>query len=142
MNNTTCRERKKMMKTVCRNYSFPFLFYFPYAHCIPLPLPCFPHSLLLSSFCTFHFFLHISRLSYLQTHTANLTASKTTRLPPISRSLPIFFLSLNLIPALPSLPDIVAQCPMSHTSAKIIRDGRRREQKKEIVREREKSMLG
>lgn len=40
--------------------------------------------------------------------------------PPLNFS---FFLCLSL--STPPLPDIVARCPMSHTSAKIIRDGRR-----------------
>lgn len=48
------------------------------------------------------------------------------------------FLSLRLIPALPSLPDIVARCPMSHTSAKIIRDGEREEGAKERNRQGER----
>lgn len=47
--------------------------------------------------------------------------------PPLNFFLS-FCLSLSLSlfpPSHPPLPDIVARCPMSHTSAKIIRDGRR-----------------
>uniref|UniRef100_A0AAV2MIX5 Uncharacterized protein n=1 Tax=Knipowitschia caucasica TaxID=637954 RepID=A0AAV2MIX5_KNICA len=37
------------------------------------------------------------------------------------------------------LPDMVALCPMSHTSAKTIRDEGGGEEKKEVVRERKKA---
>lgn len=115
-------------ETVCRNYSFPSFFMFSLccADCTPLPFPCSPlftHSFLLphSSTCCISCTLHpkTPNRPLFALH-LNFTLNNSLS----SGSIPPFSLSLfSTVAALLSLPDIVARCPMSHTSAKIIRGG-------------------
>lgn len=130
----TCKEEKTKLwrKPFAEIIHFPPFLCFPCADCTPLPLPSLPLSLSLFPSCTFHSVLHISDPPLHYT---------SPLLKQLSFSLSFFlflFPSLRLIPALPSLPDIVAQCPMSHTSAKIIRDGEREEGAKERNRQGER----
>lgn len=111
---------------------FPPFLCFPYADSIPLPFPSLFLSLSLFSSCTFHSILHIS-----DSPPSTIPHHFLTQLAPPQFSL-FVFLFRHLIPALPSLPDIVARCPMSHTSAKIIRDGGRGEGAKERNRQGER----
>lgn len=140
-------------ESVCRNYSFPSFFMFSLccADCTLLPFPCSPlftHSFPLphSSPCCIsgtlrpespnhpHFALHLNF-----TLTNSLSSGSVAPFLTLSCSL------FSTVATLLSLPDIVARCPMSHTSAKIIRgggDGRRsreREPRKEVAGERAKA---
>lgn len=126
-------------ETVCRNYSFPSFFMFSLccADCTPLPFPCsllFTHSFPLphSSPCCISCTLHPKTLNPNPNHPLFALYLNFTLTDSLSSgSVPSFFflslcLSISLfstVAALLSLPDIVARCPMSHTSAKIIRGG-------------------
>lgn len=127
------RKNSIVTETVCRNYSFPSFFMFSLCW---LYTPPFPQSL---SFTLTLFLLHIPlHFAYLWLSPFHYTSPLlNTTCPPPQFSL-FVFLFRHLIPALPSLPDIVARCPMSHTSAKIIRDGGRGEGAKERNRQGER----
>lgn len=137
------RENSIVTETVCRNYSFPSLFMFS-SHCTPSfvlsfsPSHSFPlaHS---SPFC-------ISLTPPCTTSPLPLKTGLSLSLPP-----PLYhlftpsFLFLPLLPPPPSLfpsvPDIVALCPMSHTSVKTIRGKRERESERQRQEEKKQESM-